>query len=165
MNTNLLEEAESIEELKKKYSLLDNKYTESQKEASEIYKQWKEIDKLISLYYQKEFIDSNKDITDIYFKYYNCACHITKLKNIFGDVISITALSVKFNSEICLDNFNLTWKEIFDNLITKESFEEELRKTIETLGLSDNLVQKIELKTEPDKDIWIQSSTNNFQIN
>lgn len=165
MNTNLLAEAESIEELKKKYSLLDNKYTESQKEASEIYKQWKEIDKLISLYYQKEFIDSNKDITDIYFKYYNCACHITKLKNIFGDVISITALSVKLNSEICLDNFNLTWKEIFDNLITKESFEEELRKTIETLGLSDNLVQKIELKTEPDNDIWIQSSTNNFQIN
>ena len=165
MNTNPLAEAESIEELKKKYSLLDNKYTESQKEASEIYKQWKEIDKLISLYYQKQFIDSNKDITDIYFKYYDCACHITKLKNIFGDVISITALSVKLNSEICLGNFNLTWKEIFDNLITKESFEEELRKTIETLGLSDNLVQKIELKTEPDKDIWIQSSTNNFQIN
>lgn len=74
-------------------------------------------------------------------------------------------MSVKLNSEICLDNFNLTWKEIFDNLITKESFEEELRKTIETLGLSDNLVQKIELKTEPDNDIWIQSSTNNFKIN
>lgn len=160
-----INESETIGTLKKKLSYLDNKKNDLYREVNTVSEEMSKIRKDISNRYMTKFLNSKKVITETYFKYYSSFCKILELKNIFGDVISITALSVKFNSEICLDNFNLTWKEIFDNLITKESFEEELRKTIETLGLSDNLVQKIELKTEPDNDIWIQSSTNNFQIN
>lgn len=123
-----------LNELKEKYSSLEQKYIDLKKESTAINKEMQAIDKCISLAYEKEFINSNKNIEEIYFIYYGAYCKIIELTGKYEECITTKSVLVRENESISIVTINASWREIFENRISKSEFEEKYKKTMNTLN-------------------------------